>query len=261
MRTPIFQIDAFAKRRFQGNPAAVMPMERFPDDAVMQAVAAENNLAETAFLVPQGRDYLIRWFTPEVEVPLCGHATLASAAVVLDHLEPARDEVVFHSASGPLAVKRAGNGFAMDFPARLSEKLATPAELTTALGVEPLEVYSAGDMCMAVLKDANAVRGLRPDFAALAVLEQPGVIVTAAGDGGYDFVSRFFAPAKGVAEDAVTGSAHCMMAPYWAERLGKDELRGFQASKRGGEVICRLAGDRVQLEGTCVVYMLGEVVI
>jgi predicted PhzF superfamily epimerase YddE/YHI9 len=133
--------------------------------------------------------------------------------------------------------------------------------LTTALGVEPLEVYSAGDMCMAVLKDANAVRGLRPDFAALAVLEQPGVIVTAAGDGGYDFVSRFFAPAKGVAEDAVTGSAHCMMAPYWAERLGKDELRGFQASKRGGEVICRLAGDRVQLEGTCVVYMLGEVVI
>jgi PhzF family phenazine biosynthesis protein len=261
MRTPIFQIDAFAKRRFQGNPAAVMPMEKFPDDAVMQMIAAENNLAETAFLVPKGRDFLIRWFTPEVEVPLCGHATLASAAVVLDHLQPARDEVVFHSASGPLTVRRAGNGFRMDFPARFAEKVETPAELTAALGVEPLEVYYAADMCMAVLKDAEAVRGLTPDFAAIAAIDRPGVIVTAVGDGEYDFVSRFFAPAKGIAEDAVTGSAHCMLAPYWAGRLGKSELRGFQASKRGGEVICRLAGDRVGLEGTCVVYMLGEVVI
>jgi predicted PhzF superfamily epimerase YddE/YHI9 len=149
----------------------------------------------------------------------------------------------------------------MDFPARFAEKVETPAELTAALGVEPLEVYYAADMCMAVLKDAEAVRGLTPDFAAIAAIDRPGVIVTAVGDGEYDFVSRFFAPAKGIAEDAVTGSAHCMLAPYWAGRLGKSELRGFQASKRGGEVICRLAGDRVGLEGTCVVYMLGEVVI
>ena len=261
MRTPIFQIDAFTTRRFHGNPAAVMPLDKFPDDAVMQAIAAENNLAETAFLVPDGPDYRIRWFTPSTEVPLCGHATLASAAAVMDRLEPDRTEVVFQSASGPLAVKRAGNCYVMDFPARPSKKIATPRELAKALGIAPVEVYAEPFNFMAVLKDASEVRQLAPDFAAIARIDRGGVIVTAPGDGEYDFVSRYFAPAKGVPEDPVTGSAHCMLTPYWAARLGKTEMRAYQASERGGEMICRLVGDRVEMEGACVFFMQGEVLI
>ena len=261
MRTPIFQIDAFTTRRFHGNPAAVMPLDKFPDDAVMQAIAAENNLAETAFLVPDGPDYRIRWFTPSTEVPLCGHATLASAAAVMDRLEPDRTEVVFQSASGPLAVKRAGNCYVMDFPARPSKKIATPRELAKALGIAPVEVYAEPFNFMAVLKDASEVRELAPDFAAIARIDRGGVIVTAPGDGEYDFVSRYFAPAKGVPEDPVTGSAHCMLTPYWAARLGKTEMRAYQASERGGEMICRLVGDRVEMEGACVFFMQGEVLI
>lgn len=261
MRTPIFQIDAFTTRRFHGNPAAVMPLEAYPADAVMQAIAAENNLAETAFLVPEGPDYHIRWFTPEVEVPLCGHATLASAAVVLERLEPERNGVIFYSASGPLTVKRAGKGYVMDFPTRTPEKIATPLALTEALGIEPQAVYSSSFNYMAVFKDAEDVRSLSPDFVALGKLDRPGTIVTAAGDGGFDFISRYFAPAKGIDEDPVTGSAHCMLAPYWAEVLAKTEFRAYQASARGGEVLCRLIGDRVELEGNCVFYLQGEVVI
>lgn len=261
MRTPIFQIDAFTTRRFHGNPAAVMPLEKFPDDAVMQAIAAENNLAETAFLVPEGRDYRIRWFTPATEVPLCGHATLASAATVMERLEPERSDVVFHSASGPLAVRRSGNGYVMDFPARPSKKVTTPRELAKALGMMPVRVYAEPTNYMAVLKDARQVRELKPDLAAIARLDRGGVIVTAPGDGEYDFISRYFAPAKGVPEDPVTGSAHCMLTPYWAGRLSKTEMRAYQASPRGGEMICRLAGDRVEMEGTCVFYMQGEVLI
>jgi PhzF family phenazine biosynthesis protein len=261
MRTPIFQIDAFTSRRFHGNPAAVMPLDKFPDDAVMQAIAAENNLAETAFLVAEGRDYRIRWFTPAMEVRLCGHATLASAAAVLERLEPERGEVVFHSASGPLTVKRAGKGYVMDFPARPSKKITTPRELAKALGITPVNVYAEPTNYMAVLRDAQQVRELKPDFAAIARLDRGGVIVTAPGDGEYDFVSRYFAPAKGVPEDPVTGSAHCMLTPYWSGRLGKTTLRAFQASPRGGEMICRLVNDRVEMEGTCVFYMQGEVLI
>ena len=261
MRTPIFQVDAFTSRRFHGNPAAVMPMKSYPDDATMQAIAAENNLAETAFPIPEGLDYRIRWFTPVTEVPLCGHATLASAAVVLERLEPERNEVVFHSESGPLTVRRAGHGYAMDFPARPSEKVVTTPALIEALGIEPVQIYAESFNYMAVLEDASQVRGLRPDFAAIAELDRSGMIVTAAGDGEYDFISRYFAPAKGIPEDPVTGSAHCMLTPYWAARLGKLELRAYQASQRGGEVICRLMGDRVELEGNCVFFMQGEAVI
>lgn len=203
MLAPIFQLDAFTRRRFAGNPAAVMLLEAFPADGIMQAVAAENNLAETAFLVPQADDYRIRWFTPTVEVPLCGHATLASAAVVMEKLEQERRSVVFHSMSGPLPVRRTSTGYVMDFPARLSEP------------------------------------------------------VTAAGGGEHDFVSRYFAPAKGIPEDPVTGGAHCQLVPYWAERLKRTEFRAYQASSRGGEIVCRLQGDRVELEGACVFYMEG----
>jgi PhzF family phenazine biosynthesis protein len=259
MRYPIYQVDAFATRRFSGNPAAVIPMPAFLDDALLQVIAAENNLAETAFLVADGDDYRLRWFTPVTEVPLCGHATLASAAVVMERLEPGRNRVVFHSASGPLTVTRRAGGYLMDFPARSFETILAPPELTRALGVVPVEVLTAATNYMVLLESAQAVRELAPDLAAIARLDRTGVVVTAAGDGGYDFVSRYFAPAKGVPEDPVTGGAHCGLAPYWAKRLGKTEFRAFQASQRGGEIICRLAGDRVELEGSCVFYLEGQI--
>jgi PhzF family phenazine biosynthesis protein len=258
MRTQIFQIDAFTNQRFAGNPAAVMPLADFPSDNAMQAIAAENNLAETAFLVPDNGDYRIRWFTPAVEVPLCGHATLASAAVVMEKLEPKRYSVVFHSASGPLKVDRAaGSRYVMDFPARLSEEVSEPPDFAKVLGVQPVQVFANTFNYLVELQDAKTVRELSPDFAALAQVGRDGVIVTATGDQGYDIVSRYFAPAKGIPEDPVTGSAHCMLAPFWAERLDKNELRAWQASPRGGEVICRIHDDRVELEGECVFYLEG----
>ena len=261
MRTPIFKLDAFTARRFAGNPAAVMPMHAFLANSVMQAIAAENNLAETAFLVPDNANYRLRWFTPKVEVPLCGHATLASAAVVMERLEPERNEVIFNSASGPLTVRRANAGYVMDFPARPSVPTTPPVELTEALGATPVEVFENSFNYMAVVENVQALRALAPNMAALARVGRPGVIVTAPGDGTYDFISRYFAPAKGIPEDPVTGAAHCMLAPYWATRLGKTSFRAFQASRRGGEITCRLAGDRVELEGSCVVYLEGEVEI
>ena len=259
MRARIFQLDAFATRRFHGNPAAVMPMDGFPDDSLLQAIAAENNLAETAFLVQEGGDYRIRWFTPAVEVPLCGHATLASAAVVMNRLELGRTQVTFHSASGPLTVTRSGLRYVMNFPARQSRPVTPPPGLAEALGVAPVEVLADAFNYMALLESAQTVRALAPDIAAIARLDRTGLIVTAPGDDGYDFVSRYFAPAKGIPEDPVTGGAHCALAPYWAKRIGKAAFRAFQASRRGGEIVCRLAGDRVELEGACVFYLEGEV--
>src|SRR5580658_6360186 len=261
MRTPIFQIDAFTTRRFAGNPAAVMPMDSYPADTVLQAIAAENNLAETAFLVREGFDYRLRWFTPFIEVPLCGHATLASAAVVMERLELGRSKVVFHSASGPLTVNRVDAGYVMDFPARPSEPVSTPLGLAEALGVAPMEVFANTFNYMALLESEQILREFAPDMAALARMDRSGVIVTAPGDRIYDFVSRYFAPAKGVPEDPATGAAHCMLAPYWAKRLGKTALRAYQASRRGGEIMCRLVCDRVELEGACVFYLEGEVEI
>lgn len=260
-RVPIFQVDAFTTRRFAGNPAAVMVLESFPADAVLQAVAAENNLAETAFLVPDGSDYRLRWFTPTVEVPLCGHATLASAAVVMERLDPLRRRVVFHSASGPLTVVRTDTGYSMDFPTRLSEPVPVPPGMAEALGVTPIEVVANAFNYMAVLDSAKRVRELAPDIAAIARLDRSGLIVTAPGDGTYDFVSRYFAPAKGIPEDPVTGSAHCALAPYWAGRLHKTAFLAFQASPRSGEIRCRWSDDRVELEGSCVFYLQGEVEI
>ena len=257
MRTQLFQLDAFTTRRFAGNPAAVMPLERFLDNETLQAIAAENNLAETAYLVADGADYRLRWFTPTTEVPLCGHATLASAAVVMERLEPARTSVVFHSASGPLTVKRSGAGYVMDFPARPSLVVPAPPGLAEAIGIVPIEVFASDFNYMALLESPAAVRKLAPDMALVARLDRPGLIVTATGDEGYDFISRYFAPAKGIPEDPATGSSHCMLAPYWATRLGKTDFRAYQASLRGGEVLCRLAGDRVELEGNCVFYLEG----
>ena len=261
MRAPIYQIDTFTSRVFAGNPAAVMPMNRFLSDATMLAIAAENNLSETAFLIAEGGDYRLRWFTPQVEVPLCGHATLASGAVVMERLEPGRNRVVFHSASGPLTVTRSGAGYVMDLPARPSQEVATPPGLAEALGAVPVEVRFNEFNYMVVLENAQSVRRLSPEMAVIARMNRPGVIVTAPGDGIYDFISRYFAPAKGIPEDPVTGAAHCMLAPYWAQRLGKTEFRAFQASRRGGEILCRLVNNRTELEGSCVFYLEGEVEI
>lgn len=234
-------------------------MQSFLPDATLQAIAAENNLAETAFLVPEHADYRLRWFTPATEVPLCGHATLASAAVVMERLEPGRNHVVFHSLSGPLPVKKKGTGYLLDFPARPSAPIAAPQGLADALGTAPTEVLANQFNYMAVLQDERILRNLTPDMTALAQIGRPGVIVTAKSDGEYDFVSRYFAPAKGIPEDPVTGASHCMLTPYWAKRLGKNEFRAFQASRRGGEVACRLIKDRVELRGECVFYLEGEV--
>lgn len=257
MQARLFQLDAFTSHQFAGNPAAVMVFENFPDEGTMQALAAENNLAETAFLVPDGADYRIRWFTPTVEVPLCGHATLASAAVVMEHLEPAREVVVFHSASGPLTVCRSDLGYILDFPVRHCEPAEPPIGLARALGAEFEDTMWDGFNFLVRLASADAVRGLAPDLIAIGRMPCAGVIVTASGDGDYDCVSRYFAPAKGIPEDPVTGGAHCALTPYWAKRLGRSELRAFQASARGGELRCSLEGDRVKLEGSCVFYLDG----
>jgi PhzF family phenazine biosynthesis protein len=257
MKFRIFQVDAFTTKRFAGNPAAVMLMDSFPADRVMQAIADENNLAETAFLVPDKGDYRLRWFTPKVEVPLCGHATLASAAVVMERLERSRWEVTFHTLSGALPVSRTDAGYLLNFPIRRSELVTGPTGLAKALGAVPIEVYGNMFNYMAVLNDEATVRALTPDFAAIEAYDRPGVIVTARGAGPYDFVSRYFAPAKGIPEDPVTGAAHTMLAPYWAKRLGKTEFRAFQASRRGGEIACRVDGERILLEGSCVFYMEG----
>jgi PhzF family phenazine biosynthesis protein len=260
MRTPIFQVDAFTTRRFAGNPAAVMLLDRFPDDGLLQTLAAENNLPATAFLVPDGGDYRIRWFTPTRDLPLCGHGTFASAAVVMERLEPGRDGVVFHSPSGPLTVTRTASGYFVGFPARLARPVPAPPGLAEALGATPVEVWADPFNLLVLLEGAPVVRELAPDVAAVARLGSHGVIVTAPRVGGYDFISRYFTPAQGLAEDSVTG-AHCALTPFWARRLGKTELRAFQASKRGGEIVCRLAGDRVELEGACVFYLEGQVEI
>jgi PhzF family phenazine biosynthesis protein len=262
MRAPIYQVDAFTTRRFAGNPAAIIPLDTFLPNATLQAIAAENNLAETAYIVPSNGGYNLRWFTPATEVPLCGHATLASAAVVLERLEPTRIQVVFHSASGPLTVKKNGAGYIMDFPTRPSASISTPPGLAEAMGATTLEVTENDFNYLALLPDEKTVRALDPDMAALIRLGKPGLIVTAKSDDPqYDFVSRYFAPVKGIPEDPVTGSAHCMLAPYWAQRLGKSDFTAFQASPRGGKVLCRLRGDRTELEGQCVFYLEGEIEI
>ncbi len=254
-RFPLYQIDAFADRAFAGNPAAVMPLEHWLPDAVMQAIAAENNLSETAFFVREGDGYRIRWFMPVGEIDLCGHATLASAFVVLTELEPGRDRVAFESMSGPLAVTREGERFCLDFPMRAPNPVPCPAGLSEALGVPVKEAWLTRDL-FALLEDEAAVRNLKPDLEALSRLEPTSFVVTAKGT-DCDFVSRCFAPREGIPEDPVTGSVHCVLIPYWAERLGKTRLFARQLSKRGGELFCELQGDRVKIAGKAVKVLEG----
>jgi PhzF family phenazine biosynthesis protein len=249
-----YQVDAFTTRAFAGNPAAVCPLAAWLDDSLMQAIAEENNLAETAFFVPSARGFRLRWFTPVREVELCGHATLAAAHVLFEILGYAEPAIVFETLSGELIVKRHGKLLEMDFPAQPATACPIPEALVKGLGCEPLEVLTAADY-LAVFDSEETVRALTPDHAALSRLDRRGVIVTAPGK-DVDFVSRFFAPRYGVPEDPVTGSAHCELAPYWAKRLGKDALVARQVSKRGGELLCELKGDRVLLCGSAVTVMV-----
>ena len=259
MKIPIYQIDAFASSVFSGNPAAVCPLKNWLDDAVLQAIAQENNLSETAFFIPAEQGYHIRWFTPVAEVNLCGHATLATAFVVFTHLEPSGTEVVFNSRSGSLTVTREDDLLTMDFPSLPPVSCETPNDLIKGLGGEPAEVWCAEDY-VAVFSVEDDITDLRPDFELLKALDLRGVAVTAKGR-NVDFVSRFFAPKYGINEDPVTGSAHCSLTPYWARILHKRDLHAHQVSKRGGELFCRDCGDRVKISGRAVPYMEGSIII
>lgn len=260
MQLPIYQVDAFTSELFAGNPAAVVPLESWLPDEVMQKIAFENNLSETAFYAPAAGGFAIRWFTPAVEVNLCGHATLGSGFVAFHRGDVSGDLVEFSSKSGPLRVRREGALLVLDFPAHVPQAAPVPDGLVEAMGREPGEVFRAGDDFLLVYATEADVRGLAPDFARLGEVEARGVIATAPG-GDVDFVSRFFGPRVGVLEDPVTGSAHTRLTPYWSKRLGKDELNARQVSRRGGSLRCRMAGDRVEIAGQAVLYLTGTITV
>ena len=262
MGQEVFQVDAFTAERFKGNPAGVCVMAGPGDEGWMRSVAAEMNLSETAFLHRQGDGYGLRWFTPEVEVDLCGHATLASAHVLWEVGEIGRDEkAVFHTKSGALTASREGEWIELDFPATPAEMVEVPAELEAALGVKAVYVGKSRFDYLVEVGTEDEVRGVEPDFGLLAKVPCRGVIVTSGADGGrFDFVSRFFAPGTGVNEDPVTGSAHCALGPFWQSRMGKSEFLAYQASRRGGEVRVRVDGDRVRLGGQAVTVLRGTLV-
>jgi PhzF family phenazine biosynthesis protein len=257
MDLPLYVVDAFTDRLFRGNPAAVCPLAQWLPDATMQSLAAENNLAETAFLVPDGKGWGLRWFTPCVEIDLCGHATLASA-FVLARRDPARSEFRFQTRSGELVVTRDADIYTLDFPARDVQALSPQPALEAALGARVLDQHVAANVWIAELESAAAVQGLRPDFRALAALDCSAVSVTARGH-DCDFVSRFFAPKAGIDEDPVTGSAHCGLVPLWAAQLGKTQFDARQLSARGGELRCELRGSRVLMSGRAVLYSTATV--
>ena len=252
-----FHIDAFTHQRFSGNPAAVVPLDQWLDDALLQSMAAEHALSETAFLVPEKTGYHLRWFTPATEVDLCGHATLAAAHLVFTELKPKSDVVVFSTRSGSLTVRRSGELMVMDFPAMPAQPAAIPAGLIEGLGRTPKAVLKARDY-LCVFESEEEVQNLIPRQDQLARVDSLGVIATAAGHSA-DFVSRFFAPKAGIPEDPVTGSAHCTLVPYWSKILGKKELIARQVSRRGGDIYCTDRGDRVLLAGYAVTYMEGQV--
>lgn len=261
MKIPMWQVDAFATKVFAGNPAAVCLLDAWLEDGVLQAIAAENNLSETAFLVRNPDGFDLRWFALAKEVALCGHATLAAAKVLFDLRGWKEESIRFRTRQrGILTVAKRGEWFEMDFPALPATPVQTPAGLAVALGAEPCQVLASTDDWLAVLDDEAAVRNLKPDFAALKKFNCRCVVPTARGD-AVDFVSRAFAPCYGIPEDPVTGSAHCALAPYWAGVLGKDELRAFQMSARGGEVRCQVAGDRVKLAGQAATFSEGTICV
>jgi len=254
-----YQIDAFASRAFAGNPAAVCPLADWLDDDLLQAIAEENNLSETAFFVPSAGGFRLRWFTPKTEVDLCGHATLAAAHVLFDILGYPEPRIRFETRSGELRVQRQGSLIQMDFPVQPPEVCAAPDLLVKGLGRQPVAVLAAADY-LAVFDDEESVLAIAPDHALLSQLDRRGVIVTAPGR-NLDFVSRFFAPRLGVPEDPVTGSAHCALTPYWAARLGKNSLVARQLSKRGGDLLCELRDDRVLISGVAVTVMVATLML
>lgn len=258
MKIPFYQIDAFSSKVFGGNPAAVCVLERWLDAGMLQSIAAENNLSETAFLVPKSRGlYELRWFTPAIEVDLCGHATLASAFAIFSFVDSTLSSVDFETKSGQLTVAKSGELLSMDFPARKPEPAEKSPLIAHALGADPLDVLKSRDL-LVVFKDEATIKNMKPDFSELMQIDTFAVIVTAKGETA-DFVSRFFAPRAGIPEDPVTGSAHCTLIPYWAELLGKNRLHAFQLSRRGGELFCENEEDRVRIAGRAVLYAKGEI--
>ena len=258
MVIPIFQVDAFTARVFSGNPAAVCPLREWISDEAMQLIAQENNLSETAFFAPEGRNYRIRWFTPEEEVELCGHATLATAFVIFTELDPGSTKVVFESLSGPLTVEKKGELLSMDFPSQPPVPCTAPEGLVEGLGKKPVEVLRSADYFV-VYENEQDILDLNPRMDLLRAIDLRGVIATAPGNAA-DFVSRFFAPRLGIDEDPVTGSAHCALTPYWAKSLGKDGLIARQVSRRGGELYCCDKGERVTISGRAAKYLQGSIV-
>ena len=259
MKRILYQVDAFASEVFKGNPAAVCICDQWPDTSLMQQVANENNLSETAFAVPVEDRYEIRWFTPEMEVELCGHATLATAHVLFNHRDQPGERILFDSVhSGRLIVKRSGEMLTLDFPADSMEEMVVPELIVTALQTPPLKAFRCKTDFMFVFASQSEIENMEPDFGLLAQVGGRGVIVTALGN-DVDFVSRFFAPQTGINEDPVTGSAHTALTPYWSKMLGKRELTARQLSTRGGELVCVDKGDRVDISGHAVTYMIGEI--
>jgi PhzF family phenazine biosynthesis protein len=258
MYLPIYQVDSFTGRLFSGNPAAVVLPESGLSVEIMQAIAAENNLSETAFVVPEGDHYRIRWFTPAVEVDLCGHATLAAAHVLFSHLKHPADSISFTSPSGMLHVRTQEDLLFLNFPADTLHPVEPAPELIDGLGTRPVEVHRGRDDYLALLESEDKVRSLDPDMSVLEKTPSRGVIITAPGH-DVDFVSRFFAPQLGIPEDPVTGSSHTSLIPYWSSRLGKPELHALQVSKRGGEIFCKDLGERVEIGGRAVTYLVGKV--
>jgi PhzF family phenazine biosynthesis protein len=261
MKLTLYQVDAFAERLFSGNPAAVIPLEEWIDETLMQQLGMENNLAETVFFVPKGDDFEIRWFTPEVEINLCGHATLASAWVLFNKLGYKKPTITFHSKSGPLYVSREDDILYLDFPSWKPERIDDyPKELLASLGdPEIAGVYRYRDYLVELMNE-DAVSKCQPDFTLMKKAKEK-VIITAPGKQGQDFVSRFFAPTAGIDEDPVTGSAHSQLIPFWSEKLGKTKMKARQLSKRGGDLYCEQKGERVIMGGKCIFYMKGELIL
>ena len=257
MKLPIFLVDAFTSKPFSGNPAAVCPLDFWLDDETMQKIATENNLSETAFIVNRGDYYQIRWFTPQREVDLCGHATLASAWVIMNLIQKGLEKITFGSHSGELYVTRQRDLLQMNFPAHIPEPCEIPDDLIKGLGVKP-QVVLASNYYLAVYESEEIVRGLRPYMKHLKELDRVGVIVSARGD-KVDFVSRFFAPALGIPEDPVTGSAHCTLIPYWAKQLNKSTMKAQQVSTRGGELTCEFKDERVLIGGQARLFLEGYI--
>jgi PhzF family phenazine biosynthesis protein len=257
MKLKVYIANAFSEKKFGGNPAAVVPLNEWLSENLMQQIAAQNNLSETAFIVPQGNDYGIRWFTPTTEVSLCGHATLASAHILFEHLGYDREQIIFHSKSGALPVTRKGDQITLDFPAKEAVEINKDELIEKALGIKPLSIHKSVFDYMAVLNSQAEVESLKPDFNVLKKHASRGLIATAKGDES-DFVSRCFYPQSGIDEDPVTGSAHVVMVPYWAKLLGKLKLSAIQLSARRGYLDCELAGERVLMSGKAHTYLEGD---